>query len=120
MIVEFAIPDPPSLNNIYANRPGGGRFKTAAYKKWRAEGVKFLRWVEKAPIGVITEPVDITVHLSKRLRGDADNRLKGAADLLVEAGVIQGDQKKYVRSMKAEWTDRDVCGVTIRTADETA
>jgi crossover junction endodeoxyribonuclease RusA len=119
MIVQFAIPDPPSLNNIYGNRPGGGRFKTAAYKKWRKAGADYLHWIVRAPLNMPT-PVDVTVHLAKRLRGDADNRIKPTLDLLVAAGVLPGDQKKYVRSAKAEWTDSDVSSVTIRTTDETA
>ena len=119
MIVQFAIPDPPSLNNIYANRAGGGRFKTAAYKKWREDGAAHLRWIIQAPR--ITEaPVDVTIHLAKRLRGDADNRIKPCMDLLVAAGVLIGDQKKFVRSAKAEWTDRDVSSVTIRTIEDAA
>jgi len=119
MIVEFAIPDPPSLNNIYANRPGGGRFKTAAYKKWRALSAKCVRYIAKAPTD-LPMPVDITVHLAKGLRGDCDNRIKPCLDLLVAAGVLPGDQKKYVRSAKAEWTDRDVSSVTIRTIEDAA
>jgi Holliday junction resolvase RusA-like endonuclease len=118
MIVQFAIPDPPSLNNIYANRPGGGRFKTAAYKKWRKDGAACLGWIVRA--NTVQTPVDVTVHLAKRLRGDADNRIKPTLDLLVAAGVLPGDQKKFVRSAKAEWTDRDVSSVTIRTIEDAA
>ena len=108
--ISFRIPDPPSLNNIYANFRGG-RIKTKAYRKWRKAGAYELAYGQR--IGLVEGLVDVVVYLPKHLQGDCDNRLKPSIDLLVAAGILRGDTKRYVNSSKAEWTDGPHCIVTI-------
>lgn len=108
--ISFRIPDPPSLNNIYANFRGG-RIKTKSYRKWRKAGAYELAYGQR--IGRFEERVDIVLSLPKHLRGDCDNRCKAAGDLLVAAGILRGDSKRYVASFRAEWTDGPHSIVTI-------
>lgn len=52
--LSLVLPLPPSVNNLYANRRGGGRVKTRDYRGWLAEaGWVPLegRWVRLVPDG---------------------------------------------------------------------
>lgn len=117
-IVEFAILDPPSLNNIYANRCGGGRIKTAAYRKWLKAAAEHIAYVER--VGPLPTPAEIVISLPRHLSGDADNRIKPVIDAIVQSGALPGDGKKYVHSAKAEWTKQALCTVTVRWAGDAA
>lgn len=94
MIYTYTLPvPPPSLNNMFYNLPQGGRAKTQAYKTWR-RGAAWGLVAQRQALGVngaITAPMAIEILLPRSVRGDVDNRGKGALDVLQEAGIIQND-----------------------------
>ena len=75
----FEIPSPPSANNIYANAPGKGRVKTAAYKNWLvAAGWAAL---ERLPKPMPHCSGEVYVDIDMPPGADIDN-LKPICDLL--------------------------------------
>lgn len=98
---DVEIPVPPSLNNIYENlsphksRKTGkvitGRRKSNEYEAWKiAAAWEIARAVpaEKRIAG----PVTVAILLPEKMRGDIDNRIKGALDALVASGRIDDDR----------------------------
>lgn len=119
MIVRKPIPDnavtyelphmPPSTNNLYANVPGRGRVKTRQYEDWLQTMGLLLR---RQGLGRLTGRVDVVISLEdKHPRRDCDNAAKPCLDLLVKLGVLQDDNSKFVRSVKAEWAP--ITGIRI-------
>jgi len=86
----------PSVNAMYANAPGRGRIKSKAYKSWVRGQLKALLAQRARPVQA---PVSIELFLPDTMRGDASNRIKAVEDLLVKAGIIPNDSKKFVRSV---------------------
>jgi Holliday junction resolvase RusA-like endonuclease len=100
--VVLDLPMPPTTNNLFAGT-GKKRVKTHKYQAWEHEaGWKLLR--QRPPR--IKGPVAVTIEVS-----DADssdnwdlcNREKATMDLLVTQGVIQGDNKPFVREFSMRW-----------------
>lgn len=90
MAFLISIPVPPSVNQMYGNRQGRGRgrYKTKAYKDW----IEAAGWQIKAQR---VTPVDSKYRMFlslPKIRGDADNRLKGVSDLLVALGLTPDDR----------------------------
>lgn len=113
---EFQLPFPPTVNSAYANATGIGRVKTKRFHQWaRVASTELLRQRPKR----ITGPVWIAIYLedSPQRQGDADNRIKAALDLLVDHKIIDGDSKKTVRRVSAEWSPyQRECRVSIQPA----
>jgi hypothetical protein len=85
----FEIPRPPSANHLYANVPGKGRVKTAAYKDWQmVAGLRALAQLPK-PIPHCSGEVFLDIDLPPGV--DIDN-LKAVADLLQ---MSQKNRLKY-------------------------
>ena len=115
MIVE--LPFPPSVNAMFFNVPGRGRVKTTDYKAWELEAGLMLR--RQKPT-IFSERVEISVDLDETRRGDADNRFKAVADLLVKHGVIPDDSKRYVKRVSIGWESGvSGCRVQIKPVDDT-
>lgn len=94
----FYLETAPSVNAMYRNVPKVGRVKSTVYKNWAKNALKEMM-VQKAR--AVECPVALTIELPEDMRGDLDGRLKGTIDLLVEAGVIPDDDRRYVRSITA-------------------
>jgi Holliday junction resolvase RusA-like endonuclease len=116
-VVELSPKDLPSTNKLYNNIPGKGRRKTARYNSWLFTAGWELR-VQKV------RPLHGRVHLEICLPDregrapDADNVLKATIDLLVRHRVIDGDDKKVVRSVTVRWAEEAATvRITIRRAD---
>lgn len=106
------IPIPPSLNNIFANGKKG-RFKTAAYKAWRAEaGYKILAQRPEKHSGDVL----VNIQIGPRIpNADIDNRIKAVLDVLSETRVIQNDAR--VVNVCCAWNDNiSGCEVVVRAA----
>ncbi len=105
---------PPSTNHLYLNVPNRGRVKTRAYEDWIFQAGLYLnRQIE----GRFTGRVDIHIALEDcHANRDASNAIKPIEDLLVKCGVIEDDRAKFVRSIKAEWSDVDGAVVTVEGA----
>jgi crossover junction endodeoxyribonuclease RusA len=112
--VRIALPWPPSVNNLYLNA-GHKRVRSPRYRKWQEEA----GWrLQAARPRHFDGPVEIVIDLCPpdNRRTDADNRNKALLDLLVTHQVIPGDDRRYVRSVTARFTENQVhsCVVTVR------
>jgi Holliday junction resolvase RusA-like endonuclease len=104
LMIEFAIPLPPSVNAIYrVTRRARGR---RIYKSERA-----IAWLEEAGIsmrgvGRIDGPVSIDIvcgEIGARRNRDLDNVIKPIIDLIVQHRVIADDSAAVVRMISARW-----------------
>lgn len=98
-VASFTIPLPPSLNNIFFNKPHGGRAKTTAYKDWRDAAAWEIR-MQRIPIIDGDVVVHITIERPNAL-SDIDNRLKPIFDCMQMAGVLKNDRQ--VVELHAKW-----------------
>lgn len=115
-VVEIYLPFPPSTNNLYENLRRGGRRRSDDYEAWIEDAGKAL--ISQRP-KAISGPVELAFYLedSNRTRGDCTNRVKAPEDLLVSHGVIEGDQKRFVRCVTVKWdVHTKGCRVSIRPA----
>ena len=94
-MITMILPMPPSVNALYANIPGRGRVKTAAYKGW----IKEAGWQAKAGLAhalVKGLPKDewwwSDVQIPAGAKVDADNPLKAIHDLLVNLQITPDDR----------------------------
>lgn len=92
-----------------------GRASTKEYKAWQREAGWMIR---QQHVPTITERVIISIHLDDKRQGDCANREKAVTDALVKYGVLQGDQKKYVKGVYIGWTGCTDCRVAIYSAAE--
>lgn len=101
--VSVTLPWPPSLNGLFCDGKHR-RTKSKRYEQWLAVAASELRQQSPAPcfgscrVRFFLSPPDARAR-------DADNYLKAPMDLLVSAGVLQGDSNRYVRGLTAEWSD---------------
>lgn len=114
MRLELAVP--PSTNKLYANA-GRSRKKTAAYSAWIRGELKALVAQRAKPVPI---PVTISILLPDTMRGDASNRIKATEDLLVRAGIIPNDSKKFVRSISISFHSGPMMFVEVDTIVEKA
>jgi Holliday junction resolvase RusA-like endonuclease len=95
---------------MYANSRAGGRIKTAAYKGWIRGELKALLAQRARAIG---RRAKVSIVLPRTMRGDCDNRIKAALDLLVRAGVLIDDRSDYVASVTASFGNCDMCHISV-------
>jgi crossover junction endodeoxyribonuclease RusA len=117
--VKFDLPMPPSVNRLYANKPGIGRVKTSDYRKWIGEagwmliaqrnlGGRFRRF--KGDVAV-----QVQAYRPANRQRDLDNLLKAICDLLQSTSTISNDN--CIVDIHAQWVDEGVpCTVTVRAA----
>ena len=106
-VPAFAVtlPLPPSVNNLYANKPGGGgRYRTPGYEDWIYQAgweiarqkprgfsgpyhLRLTLYSDKCVCTVVQMP-----DTEKLVRGDIGNRLKAVEDLLVKHRLIDDDR----------------------------
>lgn len=93
-----SLPVPPSVNALYAH-----------HKRRRYKTKKYDQWIERAGWEVMSQrpspvkgPYRLYLSLPKT-RGDPDNRIKAASDLLVNLGLIPDD--RHATSVHAEVVD---------------
>ena len=106
-VVIVEIPMPPSTNSLFANKRGGGRMKTPAYRAWRNNAVLVGSLPRPARIEGLC---DVTVHLPP-FAGDTDNRVKPCLDAAKEIGVIADDGERFVRNVSII---REPAGMMVR------
>lgn len=95
MTVVLSIPVPPSSNNLYGNKRSksgkrSGRYKTRAYENW----IDRAGWEvvsQRTNVDRVSGPYRLLLELP-RIRGDADNRMKAASDLMVSLGIVDDDR----------------------------
>lgn len=105
---------PPSINSLYRS-VGGRSILSERYRKWRAvaEQEVMVQRPRKH-----TGPVAVSVELCPpdKRRRDIDNTgFKAILDLLVTMRVIEADDSRIVKEIKAVWVDEgDPCRVEIK------
>lgn len=105
---------PPSVNNLFFNAKGKGRVKTPAYKKWQDDCGWLIKSQRPERVEGAVE-VSISICPPNKVRRDIDNLIKPCLDFLVAHRIIEGDDSRFVRAVRAEWvTDQDFpCRVTV-------
>lgn len=104
---------PPSLNNIYFNKPGKGRVKSGQYRTWRSAAGWDVKAAKPEKIGGAVL-LDLTVK-KPRVRADISNRIKAVEDLLVDMDVLVDDSQ--VMEVRARWGNVDGARVEIMPID---
>lgn len=84
------LPRPISTNDLWVNIPGKGRARSQRYRTWlRAAG-----WAVKAArVRQFVGPVQITLTVEEKYRGDLDNCWKAVLDCLEACGVVVNDRQ---------------------------
>jgi len=111
MTVVFAIPTPPSTNNLFATVRGGRRVRSKAYNAWLVEA----GWeIKRQRVQPIAGPVAVTLTIGKPkgVRCDVDGKIKAPLDLLVKQAVLADDSQ--VQEITARWGPVEGCCVEIR------
>jgi Holliday junction resolvase RusA-like endonuclease len=122
-MAEFILTrEPPGVNACYANRKfrsetgtNFGRVKTAEYKAWiRGEMMTLL----SQRVRPVPYPVSVSIALPSSSRLDCDAPFKAILDLLVRAGVIPKDSKRFVRKVSSEHSDGTETIVRVETISD--
>ena len=110
MTVEITFAMPPSANNLYANRAGGGMVLSREGKAWREiAGLQLNTQHPKHVAG----PVTLDIAIQDIGNADLDGKSKAAIDLLVGYGIITDYNRRIVRRITLYW-DEDVQGCRVR------
>jgi crossover junction endodeoxyribonuclease RusA len=99
----FALPLPPSQNNMFINgRAGKGRFPSPLYKAWRNEASIRAYMQNKA---CIEGPFAVQINAVRpdRRKRDIDNLIKPLVDLLVSQGFVSDDSE--MQQVTATWVE---------------
>ena len=108
--VVLTLPRPPTTNNLFTGVRK--RIDSPRYASWKREaGWELLR--QRPPR--IRGPVAVLIEVSLSESNDTwdlCNREKATMDLLVTQGVIQGDNRPFVREFAMRWNDA-VSGVRV-------
>ena len=111
----YHLPMPPSVNGMFATDfKTKRRFISKDYTSWKkkAGDIVALHRVKGIP-----KPYGVHIRLNLDHRGDVDNRCKPILDLLVQQGVIVGDQ--WVNTIRID-RDRSIpeCTVEVWTIED--
>lgn len=119
-MLTLTLPMPPSANNAFANRKGGGfgRVKSKAYKEWikSADGYYLLQKMGR--MKPITGKYHVTLFMPEDLRGDEDGRVKLAIDWLVKRGLTPDDKHMRGHEVKRDPELHGHIWMIVRTLDE--
>lgn len=99
-VTLLTLPVPPSVNELYANRPGKGRVKTRVYADWQGHAGWRLR--EQKPQAVPGRVIVLINFERTNAMADVDNRVKATLDLLVKHQVIEDD--RFVTAAVIAWS----------------
>jgi len=101
--VRINIPMPPTSNNLFNSFIRGGkivRCVTKEYRLWRAIAKPILALMPR----VTAFPVEVCILLRPgkgwQITSDVSNRFKAVEDTMVAAGVLPGDNQRYVTSCR--------------------
>lgn len=106
-MAEWKIPVPPSANNLFINRPDGGRAKSPAYKKWIYEAGWRLR--EQLAQPVAGKTFSLMIYAPVNRQRDISNVIKATEDLLVGMALIPVDDR-YIDEViiRRSWGDKEM------------
>ena len=111
------LPVPPSANNLFVNRKGGGRAISPRYRAWRAEASTHVLATPR-PQDALSERAELLILINPAKRGhildDITNRIKPLEDLLVSAGVLADDSiVAKCTIVRAPELPVNTCAVTV-------
>ena len=111
-MIQIWLPFPPSVNEMFLNNKGRGkgRILSTFYRAWKIEAGWMLKTQKIQPL---MGQFKMEILLADSRNGDCDNRIKAVSDLLVSNGIVQGDQKKYMRGVSIEWAPIADCVVRL-------
>mgnify|MGYP000417335682 CR=1 FL=1 len=104
------LPYPPSVNSLYANRPGIGRVKSERYRTWERAATNMLMAQQKR-VFAGNVAVDIQIEKIDHRKRDVANLEKAPLDIL--KGVAYADDSQ-VTDLRIRWSDVKDCVVTVR------
>lgn len=109
-MISITLPRVVSTNGLYANSASGGRHTSVDYEAWKTE----CGWLIKAArLKPVKGQVKITLTVEDKGRRDLSNAgLKSIEDLLVTHGLIEGDDRRFVRGITLGWSE-SVSGVAV-------
>jgi hypothetical protein len=106
---RFWLPNPPSVNCLFRNSvPGdrrGGRIPTEEYEQWRRQARQELM-IQKPKR--YESPVVLSMFFGERsVLADVSNFIKPIEDMMVEFGILAGDNSKFVKGFdKVCWVPK--------------
>jgi Holliday junction resolvase RusA-like endonuclease len=113
LLFSCEVPNPPSVNNLFVNAPGGrGRFPSVRYKRWKKAASAHLQ-LSGEGAREIAQPVEVLFRIGSKSRADLDNHSKALLDLLVETRHLSDDNRKVVKRITLEWITGDMTLVEI-------
>lgn len=106
--------EPCSVNSLYANSPGHGRFLTSAGKKFkeyvRAAALFFVKTRSQYPIiGNVSVRIDFTFKDNRR---DVDNCIKPILDSI--SGICFANDRQIVEIMATKKIDKNNPNIRIQ------
>ena len=102
MNTPFALPFPPSSNNLFVNGKRG-RFRSPRYEAWIAEvGVEIMRQRPAKYTGPVNLIYEFQEGFDNRKR-DLGNLEKATTDILVLHRIIEADDGSIVRRISLAW-----------------
>lgn len=100
--VRIVLPFPPSGHTLFKRY--NGSMLSEAYRKWRdTAGWELLAQKPKKTLGRVG--IHLVFRSPDNRRRDIDNLLKPVIDLLVKHSLIEGDDSRFLRILRAEWDD---------------
>lgn len=109
-MTTYVLSVPPSTNQLFVNRKSGGRFKASKYRAWIKGELAALLAQRARPV---TGRSAVTITIPKGTRGDCDNRIKPAIDLLVRAGILADDSSAHLGAVSMTFGDVQMMHVSI-------
>lgn len=101
-----SIGKPFSANDMYAPIGRGILRKTKRYNNWIKHNVEIVK-SEMDKVDFFPISINVVViggrGLNSMTRNDVDNFKKPICDLLVKAGIIPDDEKKYIESVSIKY-----------------
>lgn len=96
-VLRLTLPIPPSVNGSYISVPKRGRVASKALRDWKiAAGWEIM----SQPRKFFSGPFRVAIQVAESMRGDIDNRVKHAVDLLVAHRITPDD--RYAQSITIE------------------
>jgi Holliday junction resolvase RusA-like endonuclease len=101
--VTLKLPLPPTVNHLFVNKAGKGRFISPGYGQW--QWAAFAALQSQKPTGSVCGPFHFRLTVPRGMRGDIDNRLKAAMDFCVAHKITPDD--RHAQSVSVERGDVD-------------
>lgn len=101
--MQFILPFPPSVNTSY-NINKGKRVKGAKVKEWEIRANIALNKQNILPINQRCYLIYSLNTPDNRIR-DCGNYEKTLTDFLVSKGILQDDNRRYIKGILTQWND---------------